>query len=111
MGDHTSKPVIGASPVAEPFLSGVGSIRVKVPKVQERSRGVTFHSHLAPPASQVGGSRRCWHDPAVFPACTTEAGTGWNNADPLDVRVIERNRRIRRVQGSGNPYVADERRL
>ncbi|WP_245969787.1 endonuclease [Thiocapsa rosea] len=161
------------------------------------------------PVSQLGGSRRCWRDPAAFPVCMGEAGTrlarsaccervdpdfaaaykdlhnlvpavgaitaarsdhawgelssgqrlgdcpirfdpilrrvqppegvrgdiartffymrdtygvrlsrqdvqlfkGWNNADPPDAREIERNRRIRRVQGRGNHYVEDERRL
>jgi deoxyribonuclease-1 len=37
--------------------------------------------------------------------------TAWSNADPPDAQEIERNRRIRRVQGRGNPYVEDERRL
>lgn len=37
--------------------------------------------------------------------------TAWNNADPPDAREIERNRRIRRVQGRGNHYVEDERRF
>ncbi|WP_296810473.1 endonuclease [Thiocapsa sp.] len=162
------------------------------------------------PASRLGGSRRCWRDPAAFPACTSEAAgmrlsrlaccervdpdfaaaykdlhnlvpavgaitaarsdhawgelrsgqrlgdcamrfdpilrrveppegvrgdiartvlymrdtygvrlsrqdlqlfKGWDSADPPDAREIERNRRISRVQGRGNPYVEDERRL
>jgi len=35
----------------------------------------------------------------------------WNNADPPDVWEIERNRRIRRLQGKGNRYVEDYRML
>jgi deoxyribonuclease-1 len=35
----------------------------------------------------------------------------WNNADPPDAWEIERNRRIRRLQGKGNRYVEDYRRL
>ncbi|CRI67064.1 Endonuclease-1 (modular protein) [Thiocapsa sp. KS1] len=35
----------------------------------------------------------------------------WNNADPPDAWEIERNRRIRRVQGKGNRYVEDYRTL
>jgi deoxyribonuclease-1 len=161
------------------------------------------------PASQLGGSRRCWRDPASFPGCLGAAGVrlsrsaccervdpdfaaaykdlhnlvpaegaitaarsdhawgelhsgqrlgdcairfdpilrrvqppedvrgdiartvlymrdtygvrlsrqdlqlfdGWDSADPPDAREIERNGRISRVQGRGNPYVEDERRL
>ncbi|SDX29789.1 endonuclease [Thiocapsa roseopersicina] len=37
--------------------------------------------------------------------------TAWSNADPPDAPEIERNRRIRRVQGRGNRYVEDERRF
>ncbi|EGV18975.1 endonuclease [Thiocapsa marina] len=35
----------------------------------------------------------------------------WNNADPPDAWEIERNRRIRRLQGKGNRYVEDYRTL
>ncbi|NCA70628.1 MAG: deoxyribonuclease I, partial [Sphingobacteriia bacterium] len=37
--------------------------------------------------------------------------TVWNNADPPDTWEIERNRRIRRLQGKGNRYVEDYRTL
>ena len=37
--------------------------------------------------------------------------TAWNDADPPDAAEIERNRRIRRVQGRGNRYVEDDRRF
>lgn len=158
-------------------------------------------------ASQLGGARRCWREPAAFAACTTEDGTllsalaccervdpgfaaahndlhnlvpavgaieaarsdqawgelragqrlgdcamrfdpilrrvqppeavrgdiartllymrdtygvrlsrqdeqlyrAWSDADPPDAPEIERNRRIRRVQGKGNRYVEDDR--
>ncbi|NCA71377.1 MAG: deoxyribonuclease I [Sphingobacteriia bacterium] len=35
----------------------------------------------------------------------------WNNADPPDASELERNRRIRRLQGLGNHYVEDYRWL
>jgi deoxyribonuclease-1 len=35
----------------------------------------------------------------------------WNNADPPDAWEIERNRRIRRLQGKGNRYVENYRTL
>ena len=31
----------------------------------------------------------------------------WNREDPPDAREIDRNERIRRIQGSGNPFVED----
>lgn len=35
----------------------------------------------------------------------------WNNADPPDAWEIERDKRIARVQGKGNEYVSQYRRL
>ncbi|MEY6434175.1 endonuclease [Thioalkalicoccus limnaeus] len=35
----------------------------------------------------------------------------WNNLDPPDAWEIERNRRIRRLQGAGNPYVERYQRM
>lgn len=35
----------------------------------------------------------------------------WSDADPPDAPEIERNRRIRRLQGKGNRYVEDDRRF
>ncbi|NCC27970.1 MAG: deoxyribonuclease I [Gammaproteobacteria bacterium] len=37
--------------------------------------------------------------------------TAWSNADPPDAPEIERNRRIRSLQGRGNRYVEGERRF
>ncbi|MFD2113869.1 endonuclease [Thiorhodococcus fuscus] len=37
--------------------------------------------------------------------------TAWNNSDPPDAWEIEREKRIRRIQGVGNTYVADYKPL
>ena len=31
----------------------------------------------------------------------------WHNSDPVDAAEIERNKRIKEVQGNGNPYIED----